>query len=80
LLTNPVKDKIQVKYYALKDENLQLFVTNTIGEQLIYKTIHVSTGENLFEINTSVFVNGIYFCGVRLEDGKLLVKKVEISN
>jgi hypothetical protein len=80
LLTNPAKDKILLRFHASKDENLYLYLTNTIGELLIQRDIQVTKGENSIEINSSILTNGIYFCGVRLDGGKQLVKKVVVSN
>ena len=66
---NPVlEETIFVKYSSVSKGNADLMIVNSLGQQVVRKSIKNLAGENTIDMNISELNEGMYF--IRIIDGK----------
>jgi len=60
LYPNPVVDKLNILISAVKEENIQLIITDIVGKILVQESKSVTKGENLLTLSTQKLVSGNY--------------------
>ncbi|MCC7332787.1 MAG: carboxypeptidase regulatory-like domain-containing protein [Flavobacteriales bacterium] len=72
---NPTKDNIKFNILSAEELNLDIQMTNTLGDVLLTKKQKISFGKNTFDLETKDYPPGIYF--VKITEGKeTIIKKV----
>jgi len=69
LFPNPADEVLQVNFKIKNNENSSIVVFNSLGQKIYSETITDNLSN--FKINTTNFINGVYFCSIS-EGGKLL--------
>ena len=79
---NPARDffNVEVNYSGMeKDGQATIMIKNLNGQILQRRTVGVSQGNNLFEMDSSNLPNGIYLASMALPDGTMLHYKVLVQ-
>lgn len=63
---NPSTGEVFVKVNSISSENVELIVTNSMGQTVLIQNHFIPAGESAIQINMSEFSNGLYF--IRLEN------------
>lgn len=79
VVVNPIKDKLELLVSGAEDQQIEVSINNGIGEMLFQEHFMVVKGENRLFIDLSMLSPGIYFCNVKLNNGKTHVLKVVIT-
>ena len=75
---NPTEGLLNVNTIFVNPENMQIIVTDALG-QIVYKTTPKTTIGELTTIDLRSASKGIYFVELKTEKGSV-VKKVSLSN
>jgi len=79
VLVNPIKDNLDLLVSVLEDQQIDITFNNAIGEKLFSNNYMVIKGENRLSIDLSSLSPGIYFCNVKLNNGKIHIAKVVVA-
>lgn len=81
IIPNPAKDKIQVQLSVPSKRDIDVFVTNLMGEICISKTI-IFNGEDLntFQLNLPNLPEGIYLVQLKQSGMSSLVRKFVVTH
>ena len=82
VFTNPARDffKVEVNYSCMeKDGQATIMIKNLNGQILQRRTVGVSQGNNLFEMDSNNLPNGIYLASMALPDGTMLHYKILVQ-
>ena len=73
---NPVSDKLSVLVVRNSAVKVEILIHNTAG-QIVYRSSNQqAAGQNTYTIPMKKMSGGIYFVTVRLNDKKVVVKKI----
>ncbi len=72
---NPVNDNLKIKFALNKNTQLDINVVNYTGQTVYSETKQYQNGENIIDINTGNFNNGIYFVNIKNTEGVVTTTK-----
>ena len=72
---NPTNSYINIEITSSKFNDIELFVSNSIGQTVYSETIN-SNGERIITINLNDFSEGIYFVNLITSTGELYTKQI----
>ncbi len=73
---NPVSDKLSVLVVRNTGVKVEILIHNTAGQIVYRSTYQQAAGQNTYSIPMKKMGGGIYFVTVRLNDKKVVVKKI----
>jgi len=71
LFPNPADGVLQVNYMQKRIENSSIVIYNSLGQSIYSEKLADNSSNFNININTSNFINGVYFCSIS-EGGKLM--------
>lgn len=80
LSPNPSTGILQLRFASPNSENLQIQVTNALGEPLYQQQLFMVTGDNQVELSLEKLPAGLYFLLLQNERGKKMSRKFFIQN
>lgn len=78
LYPNPAKGSVNVEFHALRNEKMNVEVTNGFGQVVIHHTENSVAGNNKLTINTSALTGGIYTLKIIASNGAVSQQKFVI--
>ncbi|MBP1672344.1 MAG: cell surface protein [Bacteroidetes bacterium] len=73
---NPASDVLKIAINSKDDQPALIKIIDTFGKTIIQDNVHISTGENLFEMNVTTLTSGIYIVNITSENGNQINKKL----
>jgi hypothetical protein len=75
---NPAQEMATIRFFALKNEAIQLTIFNGTGQATTSTNQIIQQGSNQISLNTSELQNGLYFIQLRSTDGRRFVTKLSV--
>jgi hypothetical protein len=66
---NPVQSMLNVYFETPQEENLQVFLTDILGRNIISKE---TSGKGVFKLDMSPYISGVYLLSIRNSAGHLV--------
>ena len=76
---NPFNDLLSVKYALESREDVLIEIFDSKGELVQFIDAAETQGENVLNVNTSDFLNGLYFCRIKIGSEVFIRKVVKIK-
>lgn len=80
IFPNPTSGNIFVQGNSLTGNKIELEVRDVLGQTLLKRQVQNVSGNWQEELDLSAMANGVYFVSVKMDDGRVLTKKVVKGN
>lgn len=75
---NPFSNRLSTGFFLQQAADVQMELYNTLGQKVYEEKYQLPGGEQLLEVNTGNWENGIYFVRLTI-DGKSITRKVSLN-
>ena len=75
IFPNPSSDKTNIQFFTNDEYKVKVFVFNQIGNCIYNEVIFSTTGNNVINIDTKEFAEGVYNVQLLVDNGKVIQRK-----
>lgn len=75
LFPNPIQNEININFDSELTQDIEIIVTNLLGEKILSENKIVNKGNNLIQLNNLSFITGNYLIYIKQKNNQILVNK-----